>query len=371
MTAPPTTISFVSAAPTPATVNASAVSAYLSVARRFVLPLNDRMHKGQAGRIGIVGGSFEYSGAPYFAAMAALRVGMDLVHVFCAADAGPIIKSYSPELIVHPVLNRVDAVSLIEPWLMKLHGLVIGPGLGRDPEVLDRVATLIDLCRATSKPVVIDADALFLIAQRPELVHDFDPGCVLTPNRVEMDRILGPDVVCDDAMAVGLRLSNLFGRSGRTTVLEKSAIDIVWTVKPKSGDSSGGSSKNISPSMTVSGKSASANATMHRPAHCLPGGTMRRCGGQGDVLSGALLAFYVWAFHSEALSQRSDQMAATACRAASFLTRRCAEHAFAKRGRGMLTSDMLEAVPIVFRECFEVDANDAAASDADADMQCK
>ena len=51
--------------------------------RRVVPPLTFALHKGQGGRIAVVGGSLEYTGAPYFAAMAALRTGADIAHVFC------------------------------------------------------------------------------------------------------------------------------------------------------------------------------------------------------------------------------------------------------------------------------------------------
>lgn len=88
------------------------------------------MHKGEAGRIGIVGGSLEYTGAAYYAGISALKVGCgkphslscriwnwyahlikkisilsDLVHIICPQHAALPIKSYSPELIVHPLLD--------------------------------------------------------------------------------------------------------------------------------------------------------------------------------------------------------------------------------------------------------------------------
>lgn len=84
---------------------------------------NDK-YKGQNGRIGIVGGSLEYTGAPYFAAMTAMRVGADLSHVFCHAKAATVIKSYSPDLIVHPLLDLDDAVEQIKPWIDRLHVVV-------------------------------------------------------------------------------------------------------------------------------------------------------------------------------------------------------------------------------------------------------
>lgn len=49
----------------------------------IIPPLTFDSHKGQAGRIGIVGGSKNYTGAPYFAAISALKIGCDLAHVFC------------------------------------------------------------------------------------------------------------------------------------------------------------------------------------------------------------------------------------------------------------------------------------------------
>ena len=62
-------------------------------------------HKRQDGRICIIGGSAEYTGAPYFAAISVLRGGGDLLHVICDYNAGNSIKSYGPEIIVEPYLD--------------------------------------------------------------------------------------------------------------------------------------------------------------------------------------------------------------------------------------------------------------------------
>ena len=59
--------------------------------------------KGQNGRVAVVGGSFEFTGAPYYSAISALKVGGDLSHIFCSKFSSPAIKSYSPEIITHPV----------------------------------------------------------------------------------------------------------------------------------------------------------------------------------------------------------------------------------------------------------------------------
>lgn len=96
----------------------------LTLSRTVVPKLTDAKHKGQYGRIGVIGGSLEYTGAPYFAAISALKVGADLAHVFCQQEAAVVIKSYSPELIVHPLLDMENAVDLITPWLERLHVIV-------------------------------------------------------------------------------------------------------------------------------------------------------------------------------------------------------------------------------------------------------
>ncbi|KAI9464632.1 putative sugar kinase [Lactarius psammicola] len=61
------------------------------------------------GRVGVLGGDLEYTGAPFFAAISAQRVGVDLSHVICSPTAADVIKSYSPDLIVteYSVLTRI------------------------------------------------------------------------------------------------------------------------------------------------------------------------------------------------------------------------------------------------------------------------
>ena len=70
-----------------------------------VMPLTFDSHKGSSGRVGVLGGSAQYTGAPYYAGMASLKAGADLAYVFCAQEACLPIKSYSPELMVAPVYS--------------------------------------------------------------------------------------------------------------------------------------------------------------------------------------------------------------------------------------------------------------------------
>ncbi|XP_037863820.1 ATP-dependent (S)-NAD(P)H-hydrate dehydratase isoform X8 [Chlorocebus sabaeus] len=165
----------------------------LQLVRNIIPPLSSTKHKGQDGRIGVVGGCQEYTGAPYFAAISALKVGADLSHVFCASAAAPVIKAYSPELIVHPVLDSPSAVHEVEKWLPRLHALVVGPGLGRDDALLRNVQGILEASKARDIPVIIDADGLWLVAQQPALIQGYQKA-VLTPNHMEFSRLY--DAVC-------------------------------------------------------------------------------------------------------------------------------------------------------------------------------
>ncbi|KAF2284141.1 hypothetical protein GH714_019504 [Hevea brasiliensis] len=72
------------------------------------------------GKIAVIDGCLECTGAPYFAAISALKmlmhaflpIGAVLSHVFCTKDAAPVIKSYSPQLIVHPILEESCSIGI-------------------------------------------------------------------------------------------------------------------------------------------------------------------------------------------------------------------------------------------------------------------
>lgn len=266
---------------------------------RKVLPKLDAVHhKGQHGRIGIIGGSLEYTGAPYFAGISALRVGADLVHVFCAKDAAQPIKSYSPDLIVHPLLDRPDAVTEISKWLERLHVIVIGPGLGDNPLIVDNVKELLASDVMKQKRLVIDADGLKLI----EYI-DTIPGLVgiMTPNAIEAQRLNGLRPKGFVAMFKG----------PRDEITNTDRVEFFG---------------------------------------CDFRGTGRRCGGQGDLLSGSIATLYHWA-----VSAGSVNPEVVACQGAGLLVRLCNYEAVQVRGRGALAVDMIDQIPLVFKNYFETE----------------
>ncbi|XP_031194897.1 ATP-dependent (S)-NAD(P)H-hydrate dehydratase isoform X3 [Mastomys coucha] len=288
--------------------------------RNIVPALTSKKHKGQDGRIGIIGGCQEYTGAPYFAGISALKVGADLTHVFCAREAASVIKSYSPELIVHPVLDSSTAVEEVEKWLPRLHVLVVGPGLGRDSLLLSNARGILESSKARDIPVVIDADGLWLIAQQPALIHGYQKA-ILTPNHVEFSRlweaVLNSPMDTRNLSESILKLSQALGN---VTVVQKGEQDLI----------SNGQQVLV----------------------CSQEGSSRRCGGQGDLLSGSLGVMVHWALRAGPERTNGSSPLLVAAWGACTLTRECNHQAFQKYGRSTTTTDMIAEVGTAFSRLF-------------------
>ncbi|XP_020976229.1 ATP-dependent (S)-NAD(P)H-hydrate dehydratase isoform X2 [Arachis ipaensis] len=279
-----------------------------SVIRSITPALDPTRHKGQAGKIAVIGGCREYTGAPYFAAISALKIGADLSHVFCTKDAAPVIKSYSPELIVHPVLEESYSVreedkktisrkvlAEVDKWMERFDCLVIGPGLGRDPFLLDCVSEIMRHARQTNVPIVIDGDGLFLVTNNIDLVSGYGLA-VLTPNVNEykrlVEKVLSSEVNDVDATQQVLSLAK---KIGGVTILKKGKSDLI---------SDGDTVKSVSIY-----------------------GSPRRCGGQGDILSGSC-----------------KNPAVLGCVAGSAMMRKAASLAFCHKKRSTVTGDIIECL---------------------------
>ena len=300
----------------------------LRMVKSYVPKMTSNMYKGQCGRIGVLGGCQEYTGAPYFAAISALKVGADLSHVFCTEGAAPVIKSYSPELIVHPLLDRANAVVEISEWLPHLLALVIGPGLGRDPKLFGNVKGVIQQASELNIPLVIDADGVHIIGTELDIIKG-NAKAILTPNFIECSRLyekvfgekLNQDKLMESVPALSEALEGV-------TIVCKGHKDVITNGK-----------------VTVA---------------CSNEGSVRRCGGQGDLLSGSMGTFSYWshrAFDAESGDGGSilKSLGPTIASAygACFLTRECNRVAFAQHRRSMTTTDMIASIGPVFQLHFE------------------
>ncbi|KNH06994.1 Ribokinase-like protein [Perkinsela sp. CCAP 1560/4] len=169
----------------------------------MVVPLlGPHLRKGSLGRVAIIGGSCDYTGAPYFAAAAAMRIGGDLVHIFTdSVNTATAIRSYGPELIVSYPYSRVfqNRESSAKRhngkaagWLWRFQCVVVGPGLGRDhpKQKVALLKKLVSHCHEYSIPLIIDADGLYFLPQFYELLKG-ENRIVLTPNMAEIINLSG------------------------------------------------------------------------------------------------------------------------------------------------------------------------------------
>jgi hydroxyethylthiazole kinase-like uncharacterized protein yjeF len=158
------------------------------------------------GVVGVVAGSATYPGAGVLCTGAALRTRPGLVRY--AGTAADGVRAAWPEAIV--TAGRPGDAGRVQSW-------VVGPGMGTDDDALDALTEVL----ATDLPVVLDADALTMVARRPELVGDRSAATVLTPHDREFARIFGD--VGDDRVGAARRGADLLG----CTVLLKGDATVV------------------------------------------------------------------------------------------------------------------------------------------------
>nr|WCZ58721.1 ATP-dependent (S)-NAD(P)H-hydrate dehydratase [Seculamonas ecuadoriensis] len=306
------------------------------VAHVVIPSLSAELHKGQAGKVALVGGSRMYTGAPFLASMASLKAGGDLSHVFTIAGGGVAnaIRAFSAELIVHPCLPDSEQ----EPWiswsaergiahfesqLARLSALVVGPGLGRDDVTMACVQQLVAKARAAGMPVVLDGDALFMVSRDiAGTLAGVDEWVVLTPNVNEYKGLARAVAEADGAKFDENKLPSVQDLSKRLgcTIIRKGQSDEI---------ASGSKSLPVDIS-----------------------GSNRRCGGQGDVLAGTLGTFLSWAKAAAERGDCDESPVAIACYGAAALTRLAAQRAFAQHKRAMTATSILDHIGDAFASVF-------------------
>ena len=143
-------------------------------------------HKGQMGSAMLVAGSYGMAGAAILAARACLRSGAGKVTVTSPRRNLPIIQVSIPEVIVH---SGAEETIFAEPVDMEdYQALGIGPGLGQSEQT---AIALIAQLRRTQCPIVVDADAINILANRRAWLQQLPKGIIMTPHPKEFDRLEG------------------------------------------------------------------------------------------------------------------------------------------------------------------------------------
>jgi len=151
-----------------------------------IVPRKKFAHKGHFGHALLIAGSKGKIGAAVLAAKACLKSGVGLLTVNCPSIGNAILQTAVPEAMLQ-LDESENYVSKI-PTLENYTAIGIGPGVGTNPETQK---VLFDILKSTSKPLLIDADAINILGMNQDWFSLLPANSVLTPHPKEFERIAG------------------------------------------------------------------------------------------------------------------------------------------------------------------------------------
>ena len=170
------------------------------IKNEIIKPLSINSKKGENGCVATIGGSLEYTGAPYYSAISSLKAGSDLSHVFCHKESAIPIKSYSPELIVHPgfdISTNDVLLKKTQRWFKSMNSILIGPGMGREPDI-EKIFVMFSKTISEFKniPLIYDADGVWFWVNiqdklDKEILEEINGNkkLIMTPNFTEFEKM--------------------------------------------------------------------------------------------------------------------------------------------------------------------------------------
>ena len=186
-------------------------------------------HKGTYGRVLVIAGQKNMSGACYLAGSAAYRSGAGLVELLTVEDNRSIMQSTLPEAVLTTYdpadIKEPETVSKITDRMKAADAVVIGPGLGQSEEAKALLSLVIRQCET---PMVLDADALNLLAENLSyyLSVGHPENWILTPHILEMARLL--DVDKENVLSDMIPLGREFVRRTGVVLVLKNAATLVF-----------------------------------------------------------------------------------------------------------------------------------------------
>jgi len=273
-------------------------------------------NKGSFGRVLVIGGSINYIGAVYLACSGAMRAGAGLVTLATPGSLQPILASkltevtYLPLPEPRPGIISSEAVRLIQQQFDRYNVLVIGCGLWQHQSAINFVRSVLFKSKATLPALVLDADALNILAQTPKWWEHLTVDAILTPHPGEMARLAGTTVeaVQSDRAGTARKMAELWHK----TVVLKGAHTVIAAPDGQS---------SICPVANPGLASA----------------------GTGDVLAGVIAGL---------LAQGLSLFNAAAC--GVYLHAQAGEMVKARLGdAGMVASDLLPELPVVIKHLKE------------------
>ncbi len=273
----------------------------------WLQPRSAETHKGSAGHVAVLSGSLGKTGAATLICQGAARVGAGLITLFIPASLNPILEVKLTEAMTCPVPETVEqtpglaALPAILGFLQGKQALAMGPGISLHPETQELVKALV---LQTACPMVLDADALTILAGHLELLNKASMPLILTPHPGEMARLIhgSNQEVQEDR----LQIAADFSREHGVTLVLKGHRTVIA-------------------------------APDGRLAINRSGNPAMACGGMGDALTGMIAGFVAQGFEP-------FQAACLGVYAHGAAADRCIEGG---ASRGLMASDLLERVPQV------------------------
>ncbi|MEM9722850.1 MAG: NAD(P)H-hydrate dehydratase [Bacteroidota bacterium] len=275
---------------------------------RFVkdtyLPRTSDSHKGSFGHALVVGGSYSMSGAIAMTAQAIMRSGAGLCTVLCPAECSQTLMVRTPEVMCLEGEGPFFSVEDVASFLDLLPGkdvVVIGPGMRQEPATLEFLESVLE---EVEVPIVLDADALNLLAQMDNYESFLSPETVLTPHPGEMQRLIG-----DPVQGQRLEVAEQFAQETASILVLKGAGTIIALPDGKTFVNPSGN-----PGMAT--------------------------GGSGDVLTGIIGGLIAQGYTP-----------AVAAPLGAYLHGKTGDKLAEKKGmEGLLASDMAESLPSVWKD---------------------
>jgi NAD(P)H-hydrate epimerase len=268
-------------------------------------PRSPTSHKGDFGRLLVIGGSEVFSGAPTLVSLGALRTGVDIAYLAAPAKTATAISSMSPDLITIKLegdnLNPAN-IATLRPYFGMVDAVVMGPGLGLNPETIKFVKECVDEVEKAKKPLLLDADGLkaFSKFKRPLKVP-----LVLTPHAGEYEILTG-ETLSENQEERVLSIQKT-AKKLNAVVLVKGKVDIICDANRAKLNFTG------NPGMTV--------------------------GGTGDVLSGIVGGL---------MAQNIDMFEAAV--AGAFVNGAAGDFVASEIGFHMVATDIIDWIPRVLED---------------------
>lgn len=186
----------------------------------LIKPRAKHAHKGTFGRALLVAGSKGMAGASVLAARAALRCGVGLLTVHVPSCNNSIVQVAVPEAMTS--IDSCDSCFSDSIDTSRYSAVAVGPGLGQSKESEAALLGLIEKCEV---PMVLDADALNILARNPKYMQRLPQGSVITPHIGEFARLFG----ATDSSYVRLQAAQAYAMTFGVTIVLKGAYAVVVT----------------------------------------------------------------------------------------------------------------------------------------------